>query len=250
MHEDRLTPGRSSSSAGHPGHPRRVRRIVERLDIETLDRRPADALELNEIGSVELETDFPLAFDPRRVGPGTGSLILVDRIGNWSMAAGMIRGAHAGLPLDRSTGLRRRTRRRVRPVSPEERGARYGHERDDPPDGPRGEGKTHLALLERPLRPRPRRDQARRLTMRRGLNRDLGLCRGSVGEPSPVDGDREVVNDEGLLCIAAFVAPGGHAGEGRRARRPGPLPRGTAPPSNTAGRSIGRGSTRRPNRSR
>ena len=212
MHEDRLTPGREFIlRQGTRVTPCRVRRIVERLDIETLDRRPADALELNEIGSVELETDFPLAFDPYESVRGTGSLILVDRIGNWTMAAGMIRGrtqdsrwTAAPVSGDGRDG-------EPDPVSPEEREARYGQR---PATilltGLAGSGKTHLAaLLERALfdlgRVAIRLDGS---TMRRGLNRDLGFSAADRSENLRRSMETaKLVNDEGLLCIAAFVAP-------------------------------------------
>ncbi len=212
MHEDRLVAGREFLLRhGTRVTPARVRRIVHRLDIETLETTGADGLDLNEIGRVEIETDFALAFDPYEDVRGTGSLILVDRIGNWTMAAGMIRGA---------TDENRWTARPVSgddragepdPVTPAEREARYGQK---PATllltGLAGSGKTHLAaMLERALfdlgRVAIRLDGS---ALRRGLNRDLGFSAEDRSENlRRAMETAKLVNDEGFLCIAAFVAP-------------------------------------------
>jgi bifunctional enzyme CysN/CysC len=62
------------------------------VDVETLHRRPAGALGLNEIGRVEITTGQPLCFDSYRVNVATGGFILIDRDTNATAAAGMIRG--------------------------------------------------------------------------------------------------------------------------------------------------------------
>ena len=65
-----------------------------RLDINTLHRdETAPALELNEIGRVQLRTTKPLFFDEYRRNRQTGSLILVDEGTNRTVAAGIIGGA-------------------------------------------------------------------------------------------------------------------------------------------------------------
>ncbi|MCP4833815.1 MAG: sulfate adenylyltransferase subunit CysN [Phycisphaera sp.] len=212
MHEDRLSPGREFILRhGTRVTPCRVRRIVEKLDIDTLDRHPAESLELNEIGRVELETDFPLAFDPYERIRGTGSLILVDRIGNWTMAAGMIRGRTEDQRWTAAPMSGETRDGEPDPVSPAEREARYGQR---PATilltGLAGSGKTRLAaLLERALfdlgRVAIRLDGT---TMRRGLNRDLGFTAADRSENLRRSMETaKLVNDEGLLCIAAFVAP-------------------------------------------
>ena len=69
-----------------------VTRIDYCVDVETLHRRPAGALGLNEIGRVEIMTGQPLCFDSYRVNVATGGFILIDRDTNATVAAGMIRG--------------------------------------------------------------------------------------------------------------------------------------------------------------
>jgi len=70
----------------------RIRKIVHKIDIETLHRRPADAFLLNEIGRVEISTAAPIFFDPYRINQATGSFILIDPWTNNTVAAGIIRG--------------------------------------------------------------------------------------------------------------------------------------------------------------
>ena len=69
----------------------RIRKIVYKIDIETLHRTPADAFGLNEIGRVEIAAAAPIFFDPYRVNHATGSFILIDPLTNNTVAAGMIR---------------------------------------------------------------------------------------------------------------------------------------------------------------
>ncbi len=75
---------------------RTVRATVEtldyKIDVNTLHRRPAESLDLNDIGRVELRTTSPLFFDPYRSNRATGSFILIDPLTNRTAAAGMIRG--------------------------------------------------------------------------------------------------------------------------------------------------------------
>ena len=70
-----------------------VKEIVEQIDVNTLERRKADSLELNAIAEVVLETTHPLAFDAYEKNKATGRFLLVDPISNQSSGAGMIIGA-------------------------------------------------------------------------------------------------------------------------------------------------------------
>jgi sulfate adenylyltransferase large subunit len=89
----------------------RIREVRHRLNIHTLDREPADRLELNEIGLVEVETHRPLFFDAYSKNRATGSLILIDPISNETVGAGMIVSAVSEtLGQGRVTEAERRTR--------------------------------------------------------------------------------------------------------------------------------------------
>ncbi|MCP4069957.1 MAG: adenylyl-sulfate kinase, partial [Phycisphaeraceae bacterium] len=212
MHEEELQPGREFILRhGTRVTPCRVRRIIHRLDVDTLENVESNSLALNEIGRVEIETDSPLVFDPYEAVRGTGSLILVDRIGNWTMAAGMIRGkaAEARWTATPISGADRVGEEGL--VSADERAARFGQK---PATilltGLAGSGKTRIAaMLERALfdlgRVAIRFDGT---TMRKGLNRDLGFSASDRSENLRRSMEAaKLINDEGIICVAAFVAP-------------------------------------------
>jgi hypothetical protein len=70
----------------------RMRRIIHRIDVNTLERIAAPALQMNDIAAVHIETTKPLFFDPYQQNRTTGSFILIDPITNATVAAGMIQG--------------------------------------------------------------------------------------------------------------------------------------------------------------
>jgi hypothetical protein len=90
-----------------------VSRIHYRIDVNTLERVPVERLKLNGIALCEVALTTPLAFDPYARCKGTGSFILIDRLTNGTVGAGMI----AGVADDSAEWQR---------VTPEERAARFG----------------------------------------------------------------------------------------------------------------------------
>jgi sulfate adenylyltransferase subunit 1 (EFTu-like GTPase family) len=64
--------------------------IVSVLDVGTLEQRPAERLELNDLARVRLRLAAPLMVDPYEVNRATGSFILVDEATNETVAAGMV----------------------------------------------------------------------------------------------------------------------------------------------------------------
>ncbi len=68
-----------------------IKKIVYKIDIDTLHRVPADTLLQNEIGRVEIDVAAPIFFDPYPINHATGSLILIDPLTNHTVAVGMIR---------------------------------------------------------------------------------------------------------------------------------------------------------------
>ena len=96
-----------------------------RINVDTLHREDADQLALNEIGRARIETPRPLAFDPYTRNRFTGSFILIDRITNATVAAGMILDRDTAetehrRSIDAATNLREQ-RGAVRPASRAER---------------------------------------------------------------------------------------------------------------------------------
>ena len=69
----------------------KVTRLDSLLDINTQERRPADALALNGIARVTLNVQQPLAADAYDHIRATGAFILIDEVTHQTVAAGMIR---------------------------------------------------------------------------------------------------------------------------------------------------------------
>ncbi|QAU34163.1 GTP-binding protein [Janthinobacterium sp. 17J80-10] len=69
----------------------RVTKIDTLLDINTQERRTADALKLNDIARVSINVQQPLAADSYDAIRATGSFILIDEVTHQTVAAGMIR---------------------------------------------------------------------------------------------------------------------------------------------------------------
>jgi bifunctional enzyme CysN/CysC len=64
--------------------------IKNKININNLEQVPAPTLGLNEIGVCNLELDRPIAFDPYKVNRDTGGFILIDRMTNDTVGAGML----------------------------------------------------------------------------------------------------------------------------------------------------------------
>ena len=69
-----------------------VPHIRYRIDVNTQAHHPGTQLHLNEIGLCEVALSAPIAFDPYTVCKGTGSFIVIDRLTNVTVGAGMIMG--------------------------------------------------------------------------------------------------------------------------------------------------------------
>ncbi|OWW19131.1 sulfate adenylyltransferase subunit 1 [Noviherbaspirillum denitrificans] len=69
----------------------RVTQIDTLLDINTQERRAADSLKLNDIATVSINVQQPLAADAYDAIRSTGSFILIDEVTHQTVAAGMIR---------------------------------------------------------------------------------------------------------------------------------------------------------------
>ena len=183
------------------------------VDVNTLEHRSIARLELNEVGHVQLSLTQPLACDPYRTNAATGAFILIDRLSNNTVGAGMIvEIGNARVPGDAwaaEPALSVKPRDSL--IAPTEREQRYSQV---PVTvllvGLTGSGKSRIAYeLERRLW-----DQGRAVTvlygqsMRQGLNRDLGFTADDRSENLRRSAEvAKLMNDAGLITIAAFVAP-------------------------------------------
>jgi bifunctional enzyme CysN/CysC len=209
MDEKPMVPGREYwIKHGVHRTPGSVTRIVHRLDVNTLEKRDAPTLGLNEIAQVEIRTSRPLIFDAYEKNRNMGAFIVVDRLTNGTVGAGMITGsgsAHWDAP---TLG---RSRNAQHGVTIEERETRYGQK---PTTilitGLSGSGKTAIAAeVERRLF-----EQGRAvytidgLSMRKGMSRDLGFSASDRSENLRRSMEvARLFNDAGLICIASMVAP-------------------------------------------
>ncbi|MCA9232282.1 MAG: sulfate adenylyltransferase subunit CysN [Planctomycetales bacterium] len=182
------------------------------IDVNTLHRKEAPTLGLNEIGRCQIQLNQPIAFDGYRNNHGTGSFIVIDRISNVTVAAGMILQRTAGDKFDHWEDEADQHLQAERSnVTAEERQARFGQR---PATilltGLAGAGKSTLAYaLERKLF-----DQGRVCcvldgqNMRRGISRDLGFTTDDRSENLRRSAEvAKLMNDAGMICIAAFLAP-------------------------------------------
>ncbi|MGI9282000.1 MAG: sulfate adenylyltransferase subunit CysN [Endozoicomonas sp.] len=67
--------------------------INHRVDINTLERQEAEELALNEIASCQLVLTQPVVFDRYKDNRQTGAFIVIDRLSNATVAAGMVESA-------------------------------------------------------------------------------------------------------------------------------------------------------------
>lgn len=183
------------------------------VDVNTLEHRSIARLNLNEVGLVQLSLTQPLACDPYRANSATGAFILIDRLTNNTVGAGMILETGSGRTAGDIWGAEPAVNLKLRQsmIEPVEREQRFGQV---PVTvllvGLTGSGKSRIAYgLERRLW-----DEGRTVnvlygqSMRQGLNRDLGFTADDRSENLRRSAEvAKLMNDAGVITIAAFVAP-------------------------------------------
>ena len=173
-----------------------------KVNVNTLERLAAKKLELNEIGVCNLSLDQPIAFDPYVECRETGSFILIDRLTNATVGAGMIHFA-----LRRSQNIHWQAldvNRRSRATIKGQRPAVLWL------TGLSGAGKSTIAnLVEKKLHALGKHTYLLDGdNVRHGLNRDLGFT-----DADRVENIRRVAEvsrlmvDAGLLVLVSFISP-------------------------------------------
>ncbi|BBI60973.1 hypothetical protein HSBAA_22790 [Vreelandella sulfidaeris] len=93
MHEEVLTPGKlydfKLATRDLSGQ---VSAVDYQIDVNTLEKHATHSLGLNAIARCDVELTAAIPVDDYRTSPGTGSFIIVDRLTNVTVGAGMIRG--------------------------------------------------------------------------------------------------------------------------------------------------------------
>ncbi len=182
--------------------PATLSQVVDALDIDTLQRAPADTLALNAIGRIEVECAAPVAFDPYAEDRSTGAFILIDRATLRTVAAGMVVEA---------LGAARDVHRHFEDVTPQLR----AESKAQRPlvvwlTGLPGSGKSTIAnLVERKLAAQGRHTMLLDGdNLRQGINADLGFDVAGRSENVRRVGEiARLMADAGLIVIVALVSP-------------------------------------------
>ena len=91
MAEEPMLRGRSyMMRAGTATASATISPLKYKVNVDSLEHLAAEQLELNEIGVCELELDRPIAFDPYAENRDTGGFVLIDRVTNATVGAGML----------------------------------------------------------------------------------------------------------------------------------------------------------------
>jgi bifunctional enzyme CysN/CysC len=203
MSDHALMPGRSYlARIGTKTTPITVTGIKYKIDINTREHLAAHTLDLNDIAFCNLSTGTPVAFDPYLQNRKTGSFILIDRLTNHTLGAGMI-----------AFGLRRGSNIHWQAtlLGKAERAAQK-HQRPAIVwlTGLSGAGKSTIAnIVERQLH------AAGHHTMlldgdnlRHGLSRDLGFTEADRVENIRRAGEvAKLLVDAGLIVLCSFISP-------------------------------------------
>ncbi len=91
MHEEALLPGRSYLiKAGSTTTPAQIDAVNYKVNVNSLQQEPGKTLALNEVGSCTISANTPIPFDTYSENRSTGSFIVIDRLSNATVGAGMI----------------------------------------------------------------------------------------------------------------------------------------------------------------
>ncbi|WP_374394061.1 sulfate adenylyltransferase subunit CysN [Sphingopyxis sp.] len=172
------------------------------INVNTLDHLAAKTLDLNGIGVVELSTDKPIVFEAYADNHTLGGFILIDKLTNATVAAGML---HFSLRRAQNvhwqaTDISREMRADLKNQKP----ALLWF------TGLSGSGKSTIAnLVEKKLH---RMNRHSFLldgdNVRHGLNRDLGFTEADRIENIRRVGEvAKLMTDAGLIVITAFISP-------------------------------------------
>jgi bifunctional enzyme CysN/CysC len=179
-----------------------ISKIKHQVNVNTLEKLAADKLNLNAVAECNIATDKPLVFDAYQDNPAMGSFILIDRITNNTVGAGMMRFA-----LRRSSNIQNQ----FFEINKE---ARATLNQQKPMclwfTGLSGSGKSTIAnALEKELFQMGKRTYILDGdNVRHGLNHDLGFT-----EADRIENIRRVAEvaklmvDAGLIVLVTFISP-------------------------------------------
>jgi len=203
MSESPLLPGRSYFiKTGNQTLAGVFTALKHKVNVNTLEQEPASSLALNEVGVVNLGLDKPIAYEEYNNNRALGSFVIIDRISNETIGAGMI-----NFSLRRAGNIHWHTPDvdgNARAIIKHQRPAAMWF------TGLSGSGKSTVAnLLEKKLHARGKHTYTLDGdNVRHGLTKDLGFTDVDrvenirrVGEVS------KLMIDAGLLVLSAFISP-------------------------------------------
>lgn len=172
------------------------------VNVNTMEHLAARTLDLNAIGVANIATDRPLTFEPYAENRTLGGFILIDRMTNATVAAGMIHFA-----LRRADNIHRQATDIGRD--------RHAAMKNQQPavlwlTGLSGAGKSTIAnLVEKKLAHMNRHTfLLDGDNVRHGLNRDLGFTDADRVENIRRVGEvARLMTDAGLIVVTAFISP-------------------------------------------
>jgi len=203
MHEEPLLPGRTYLlKLGTKTASATIMDVKYQVNINTMEHLAAKSLDLNAIGVCTISLDQNVAFDTYQKNPDTGGFILIDRLSNNTVGAGMINFA-----LRRSQNI-------VMQHVDVDKATRAKQKHQKPCviwlTGLSGSGKSTIAnLVEKKLHAMGQHTYLLDGdNVRHGLNKDLGFT--DVDRVENIRRISEVAKlmvDAGLIVITAFISP-------------------------------------------
>ena len=203
MSEDELLPHRQYLiKIGTQTVPAHVTQLKHKVDVNSLEHLAARTLQLNEVGYCNFSTSEPIVFDAYAENRDMGGFVIIDRVTNGTVGAGMIEFA-----------LRRATNVHWQALDVHA-GARAEIKHQKPCvlwfTGLSGSGKSTIAnLVEKRLFAQGRHTYILDGdNVRHGLNKDLGFT-----DADRVENIRRVAEaaklfaDAGLIVLVSFISP-------------------------------------------
>ena len=176
--------------------------IKFKYNVNTFEKLSASSLTLNDIASVTLSTDQPIAFEPYDQNKSLGAFVLIDRYTNATVAAGMLK-----YSLRRSSNIHRQ----AESISRADREKLAGHRGHVFwLTGLSGSGKSTIANIatEKLHHQGVRAYILDGDNIRHGLSKDLGFTDADRIENIRRIGEvARLMMDAGIVVITAFISP-------------------------------------------
>jgi bifunctional enzyme CysN/CysC len=203
MHDEPMLPGRPYLlKIGSKTVTATVTDIKYQVNVNTLEHVAAKTLTLNAIGVCNLSLDRPIAFDANRDNRDTGGFILIDRLSNNTVGAGLL---HFALRRAHNIHLQHLdVDKAARSALKQQKSCVLWF------TGLSGAGKSSIAnLVERKLHALGHHTYLLDGdNVRHGLNKDLGFTEADrVENIRRVAGVAKLMVDAGLIVLTAFISP-------------------------------------------